>query len=83
MFGTNKIAADEISSRSLRRRNFYSKTSKTMCLFTMDGQITFITWDLRMITGPFVMEVSLQEDWDFEKDNNHASLQQLILWLEQ
>ena len=34
---------------------------KTMCLFFTDGQITFITWDHRMIPGPFVKVPSLQE----------------------
>ena len=41
-----------------------------MSFFVMDGQITFITWDQRMITDPFVME-----DPDFqEKDYKHAAL---------
>ena len=33
-----------------------------------------------MITGPFLNEVSYQEGSDFENDDKHASLQQLILW---
>ena len=46
---------------------------KTMYLLLTDGRITFIAWDHRMITGPFVKEVSLQEESDFEKDDRRAS----------
>ena len=67
------------SVQSHSRRAKLIQNCKRMCLFYMDGQITVITWHHRMITGPFVMEVSLQEDSDFdEKDDNHASLQHLI-----
>ena len=41
---------------------------------------TFITWDQRMITGPFVKEVSLQEESDSENDDRHALLQQSVPW---
>ena len=37
-----------------------------MCLFLMDGQNTFIMWDYRVVTGPFVMEASLHREADFE-----------------
>ena len=53
-----------------------------MCLFYMDGQITVNTWHHRMITFPFVMEVSLQEDSDFDEKDD-TSFQQLIQWWRQ
>ena len=53
--------------------------SKTMCLFLMEGQITFITGDLLLISDPFVTKVCLREDSDSEeKDAKHASLRQPI-----
>ena len=44
-----------------------------MCLFSTDGWITFIMCDNRLVTGPFVKEVSLQEELEFEKGERHAS----------
>ena len=57
---------------------------QTDVFFLTDGRITFSTWDRRMITDPFVMEVSLQEDSDFEKNDKtcvFTAVDPLATWI--
>ena len=64
----------EISSRSLRRT---TTTTAKQYAYSLRMDRFFITWDHRLLTGPFVKEVSSKVESEFEKDDRHASLQQV------
>ena len=68
---------------SVQDENKLTQDCEELCLFLSDGLITSITCDQHMMIGPFMLAPSMQEDSDLEKDDKHASLQQLIPWWQQ
>ena len=43
-----------------------------MCLVLTNCLVIFITWDHRLVSGPFAKEVSSRGESESEKDDRHA-----------
>ena len=64
IISTETNPAHEISAQD---ENKLTQDCEGLCLFLTDGLVTPITWEQRMMTGPFILEPSLHEDSDFER----------------
>ena len=53
---TETNPAHEISAQD---ENKLTQDCEALCLFLTDGLITSVTWDQRMMAGPFILESSL------------------------